>query len=400
MTHTGELVILSPLATHAGSRDGFVLTRKFIEGVREFQRHWQGPVRVLLPRADHPSNDLDHVDVTPDEAGFAIQWMAEPASPSIDQIREASVALGTLIHEQTELAKACAACDPALPLVYVSEYSLQTRKQIIAAETTNPLLRMRRQWWTTRLERRYEEAVELAAGVQCNGTPTFEAYRHRNENAMLFFDSRVRKDMIVSEEVLRRRIARLLEGGPLRLAFSGRLIRMKGAHHLPMVATELKKRGVNFTLDICGGGVLEAELQREIADRQLQDCVRLRGVLDFERELVPFVSESVDLFVCCHPQGDPSCTYLETMSCGTPLAGYDNEAFAGIVRESGIGWTSPMNDPAALADVIARLAKDRNALAEAATASLSFASAHTFEATMRRRAEHLRLCSQARVAVA
>src|SRR5690606_20352580 len=160
-----------------------------------------------------------------------------------------------------------------------------------------------------RLERRYEEAVELAAGVQCNGTPTFEAYRHRNESAMLFFDSRVRKDMIVSEEELRRGLARLLTGGPLRLAFPGRLTSMEGAPHLPMVATELKKRGVNFTLDICGGGVLEAELQREIADRQLQDCVQLRGVLDFERELVPFVSESVDLFVCCHPQGDPSCTY-------------------------------------------------------------------------------------------
>jgi colanic acid/amylovoran biosynthesis glycosyltransferase len=400
VTHADELVILSPLATIASPRGGFVLTQKFIDGVMEYQKHWHGLVRVLLPRAVHTSNDLDHVEVTPADAPFGLEWMQQAAAPAMSQLRGAAVVLGTLIHEQTELAAQCADALPLVPLVYVTEYSLRTRKQIIAAETSNPLLRLRRQWWTMRLERRYEDAVKLAAGVQCNGTPTFDAYHGLNSSTMLFFDSRVRREMIVAAEALEHRTRELMQGGPLRLAFSGRLIRMKGAHHLPGVALELKQRGVKFTLDICGGGVLEAELRQAIQQHGLSDCVRLRGVLDFQRELVPLVSRSVDLFICCHPQGDPSCTYLETMSCGTPIAGYDNEAFAGIVDVSGVGWSTPMNDPASLAEKIAELDRDREALARAASASRAFASEHTFEETIQRRAAHLRECAEAKLVMA
>ena len=109
-------------------------------------------------------------------------------------------------------------------------------------------------------------------------------------------------------------------------------------------------------------------------------------------ELLPLVTDDVDLFVCCHRQGDPSCTYTETMSCGTPIAGYDNEAFQGMVKHSGTGFLSPMDRPRALARLIADLNSDRPRLADASLAALDFASAHDFESTMSGRVEHMLSC--------
>jgi glycosyltransferase involved in cell wall biosynthesis len=262
----------------------------------------------------------------------------------------------------------------------------------VRAQTGNPLLRLRRSFWHWQLERKYRRAVAGASGIQCNGTPTYEAYRELNRRPLLFFDTRVRRSMLVEQEVLDRRTDELLRGGPLRLAFSGRWAAIKGVDHLPLVAAELRRRGVEFTMDLFGGGDLEPPLRHLIQQQGLADQVRLRGVLDFAAELMPAVSRNADLFVCCHRQGDPSCTYMETMSCGTPIAGYDNEAFAGVVAQSGVGWLSPMDDPRRLAEKIAALDADRPALAAAAAAARAFAAKHVFEEIMARRIEHLRAC--------
>ena len=77
------------------------------------------------------------------------------------------------------------------------------------------------------------------------------------------------------------------------------------------------------------------------------------------------------------------------MSCGVPIVGYDNEAFAGIVRESGIGWSVPTFDARAMAKQIATLHGDRAALQKAARAGRDFARLHCLEETFSRRTAHL-----------
>jgi glycosyltransferase involved in cell wall biosynthesis len=170
---------------------------------------------------------------------------------------------------------------------------------------------------------------------------------------------------------------------------------MKGADHLPLVARELKYLGIPFTMDICGGGEMEPAIQRDIQRFGLASQVRMRGTLDFENELLPFISEGIDLFVCCHRQGDPSCTYLETYSCGVPIVGYANEAFSGLVVASevgGAGWVTPMDDPVALARKIAELSANRKEIDTASNTALAFATQHTFENTMSKRVQHLIEC--------
>jgi glycosyltransferase involved in cell wall biosynthesis len=146
---------------------------------------------------------------------------------------------------------------------------------------------------------------------------------------------------------------------------------------------------VNYTLDIFGAGPLEKELSSQIRASGLQDRVALRGVLDFQTGWIPQLRDRTDLFVCCHPQGDPSSTYPEVMSCGVPIAGYGNEAFLGIVKHSGAGWSVPTGDVVALAQVLQRLDRSRSELSSAAERARAFADAHVFEKTFARRTEHL-----------
>jgi glycosyltransferase involved in cell wall biosynthesis len=140
---------------------------------------------------------------------------------------------------------------------------------------------------------------------------------------------------------------------------------------------------------ICGDGELKQTMQRQIAVNGLDDCVKMMGVLKFNTELIPFVKANADLFVCCHRQGDPSCTYLETMSCGVPIIGYANEAFAGIVRHSQTGWLVEMDRPKLLAKKVAELSRSRDALKAMSFDSLRFAKLHTFEKTFANRISHM-----------
>lgn len=388
------LLLLPALEANAGANGTFILTRKFIEGVREYAKLWPGRVSVAIQRASGPADNLDQVAVHPNDLPFALQWIdlrREPAELNA-KISDAAVVLVSLVDRHVHLASECVRL--GVPLVYITEYSEQTRRQIVNAETRNPVLRWRREQWTIKLERDYEQAVRLAAGLQCNGTPTYDAYRRLNPNALLYFDTRVRAHELASSQTIGRRTEKMLAGGPLRLAFSGRLIPMKGVDHLPLVAAELKRLGVPFTLSICGDGALQDELRREFERRGLSNQVQMRGVLDFHSQLLPFIASSVDLFVCGHRQGDPSCTYLETMSCGTPIAGYDNEAFRGLVATSNVGWLSPLDQPELLARRIADLHGHRSALAQGAFDSLAFAARHTFEKTMEARVEHLLRCAR------
>jgi glycosyltransferase involved in cell wall biosynthesis len=170
---------------------------------------------------------------------------------------------------------------------------------------------------------------------------------------------------------------------------------MKGALDLVLVASELQRRGVPFRLSICGAGTLEGAMKEQIARRGLERVVTMRGVLPFNDELLPFVREA-DVFLSCHKQGDPSCTYLETFACGVPMVGYLNEAFAGLLARVDAGWGIPMHDVRAMADVVERLSRERAEIATKARRAAAFARQHTFESTFARRTAFFRECAAIR----
>jgi colanic acid/amylovoran biosynthesis glycosyltransferase len=380
------LMILPDLKTKRIDADRFVVTQKFHDGVLEFAKYWPGPVSVFMELSPVLTDNLDNIEIRADEVPFSMEPL-DYTSLGKRVVPGASVVLGSTGYRQNHLSAWCQ--NHGVPCFYVAEYNLKTRLQIINANTGNMAIRLRRYLWEFLQEHKQKKAIADAAGIQCNGTPTFEAYEKVNPSPFLYFDSRMTEEMMATDEAVDARLEGCLSGRPLRLIFSGRLLKIKGADHVVLVAEELRKRGLRFEMSICGDGELTSSMGTQIAEKGLSDVVKMKGVLDFKNELVPFTQKNTDLFVCCHRQGDPSCTYLETMSCGVPIVGYDNQAFLGVAAESKTGWPVPMNRPEQMAQKIIELDRNREEIARAARTSLRFARSHTFEKTFKRRMDHL-----------
>ncbi len=383
-----NLTILQPLKAKLLPNGEVLLTRKLIEAVVELAKYWSGSITVIMEETQEDNDQMDSRIFKLDELPFKLEVVSfDRITPALLHQHQSSLVLAAPEHRQNHISKVCKIA--GVPCIYVSEYSLKTRKQIVNMSTSNPLIRLRRLIWTYSQEKKQRKAIAMADGLQSNGTPTYQEYKHINRNSLFFFDTRISEDMLATEADIERRTENRSQDMPLRLVFSGRLIKMKGADHLLEVAKELKQLKVKFEMFISGTGELEEMMHQQIAANQLNDCVKMLGVPDFKTEFFPFVKNNIDLFVCCHRQGDPSCTYIETMSCGVPIVGYANEAFQGIAEMSETGWVVPMNQPKQIAKKIAELSHNREEIKSMSFKSVKFARQHTFEKTFQARVKHM-----------
>ncbi|MHC4375346.1 MAG: glycosyltransferase [Planctomycetota bacterium] len=380
-------LLLLPTLPAVQEGDQLILTAKFRSGWQAFVDAWPGPVDTLFRPIEATTDNLDNTAYRSRELPGRAVVAPFDSARARQAIEEADLVLGGTVVEQLELA--ALAGERGVPFVATSEYSVETRCQIARAEERNPLKRWRRQSWERGLEKRLRRLIPELAGLQCNGTPTYDAYRSLNPNALLFFDSRIDADMLASDAELDARDQRRRVGLPLRLAFSGRLIAMKGVQHLTAIARELERAGVDFDLEVFGDGDLRAPIAAELAGTPLERRVQLRGTVDFKHKLIPHLRREIDLFICPHVQGDPSCTYLETWAAGVPIVGFGNEAFTGLLQRVDAGRATPLGDAAALARAVAEAAGDPARLAAWARAGRDFAAEHTADRTFRARVEHL-----------
>lgn len=366
---------------------GHLLDIKFVEGMRLVCDLWDGPVGGLLRAQDHTFPFAR--TYAPEELPFDLSVLPKgkaigPEDIAGHDVIQCSGDSFDVLH----LPDLCRAA--GIKLVYVIEYIPRTRQQIIALDTERSLpSKLRGIVWVMTREPRRRRAFRKADGLQANGYPAFSHFGRLNSNTMMYLDNRVSADLMTTAPEMAAREARLTGGAPLRLVHSGRLEPMKGAQDLVPVARRLAARGVDFTLDIFGTGRLEGEIGRQIVAHGLQERVKLHGPVDFATELVPFCRKHADIYLSCHRQSDPSCTYLESMGCGLAVAGYDNRMWSALRRASGAGWTAPLGRATALADVIARLGRERQEVVQACRAAYSFAAAHAFEHEFRKRIDHL-----------
>ena len=78
---------------------------------------------------------------------------------------------------------------------------------------------------------------------------------------------------------------------------------MTGARELLPVVQGLRKRGVNQTVDILGGGNIEALLLAEITE--FGGRFRLQGSVEFETVPVRRMRAKALVYLSCHCQSDP-----------------------------------------------------------------------------------------------
>jgi len=331
--------------------------------------------------------DFGVVQKLESEIPFQLVILSEKEKITIGLLKNISVALvAGDSFENFHVAKLCqknmAKC------VYTIEYIPETRYQINSLQTKNIVIRLRRDFYLWAGEKKRLAAFSAADGIQANGTAAYDGYK-QFKNCLLYFDTRVYSDTIINEQELNLRLSGLTQSRPLRLAFSGRLIKMKGADHLIQLASLLKVLGMPFQMAIYGAGQLEDDMANQIRDMGLSDEVTMKGAVDFYNELLPDLKSKVDLFVVLHRQSDPSCTYLETLSCGIPIVGYNNKAFSGLLQRADVGWGVSMDDVHEVVNIINYINNNREILREKSINSLNFSRFHDFESTFKNRIDHL-----------
>ncbi len=385
--HSNELILLPVLKAHRGPGGGLFLTQKYLDGASEYARHWDGPVTTLAEVSRTASTDMDHVEIQAGQNGDTrVEERPQLLDDLVRRINGASAVVGFLDPSQADLTRRL--CAANVPVIHVCEYTLKTEYQIINATRANAVVKLRRKLWVRNAERTRRNLLRLVAGLQCNGVPIYDAYRPKRPDAFLFFDNRVRRADVATDSDLARKAQALRAGKPLRLIFGGRFVPMKGVLHLPRVARGLVDRGIDFEFKIYGNGPEETPLVEAIKRCGVEDRVTIHRPIDFLSGWVPLLKNEADLFVSCHPQGDPSSTYSEVMSCGVPIAGFGNEAFSGVASHADSGFVSALGDADALADRIAALDRNRELLIDAARRGRDFARDHCFEATFEWRAKH------------
>ena len=358
--------------------------RKFHDGVLAYTTYWTGSFRLAIRLATTAPPQFGLVQFN--AASFPAKVTVIESNEAIDSRLLDGVDIVLASGDSFDCFHLAAICRRrGIKCVYVIEYTLGTRLQIAAMNDSSIWRKFKSVVWLLLKERERLQAFRQSDGLQANGVPAYDAYASLVPNALLYFDTRNSASMGITDTELSTRLSYLDAQAPLRLGFSGRLISMKGADHLIEIAHQLKKRQVPFFFDIFGAGDLLPQMQTKIDEYGLLSSVRLRGAVDFASELVPFIKSNLDLFVCCHRQGDPSCTYLETYACGVPIVGYNNRAHKGILAEHNVGWSVAMNDVNGFADLIDRLNKQRDEIKTKALNAVYFAREHTFEATFQRR---------------
>jgi glycosyltransferase involved in cell wall biosynthesis len=148
--------------------------------------------------------------------------------------------------------------------------------------------------------------------------------------------------------------------GPLRLLFVGLLCESKGVEVLVEACRQLRRRGVDFRLELVGrfeSPAYERRVRGAIDEAGLADRIELPGVVTGRAKLERFAAADVFCFPTFFEAETFSVVLVEALSFGLPVVTTRWRGIPSIVDEGEQGFLVPVRDPAALADGIARLAE-------------------------------------------
>lgn len=370
----------------AGPRLGYVLPGPVIRdgqevglearghsGLSELAKRWPGELVVLAPSIRDLSHHAAHGYTlsSPDELGFTI--VEAPPEPGAIDALGLDLTLGLLAPHWKEITAA------VTPAVLTAEVDYGIRLGIHRA-TASGFRLARAAVGLVRVEAGLRRQARRARSLQCNGPAAWRAYGGLTTAPLQFMDHRVRSD-----DVLTARASSPWAGDrPLRMAFSGRLDPIKGPEYALEVAHRARRAGLPVEMAFLGTGPMRETLQ----DRA-EGWVQFRGFRDYRTEWLNDVRDTVDLMLLPHLQGDPSCTYFESLGSGAPVLGFANATLSPLVRRHGVGWAVPRGDIDGMVEILRSLIDDPEALLRARQAGLDLVAANDFETTTQRRADHL-----------
>ncbi|HIY95525.1 MAG TPA: glycosyltransferase, partial [Candidatus Rothia avicola] len=219
--------------------------------------------------------------------------------------------------------------------------------------------------------------LRRVAGFQANGDAAYESYRKFNSNSIVFYDHRV------SEVPEKYQDENKNLDSSLRVAFSGRIIKIKGSEYLAEVSHLLYESNPAIRIYLLGDGEDREKILRGAAPN-----LEYKGFMSYKEEWEPFVRQNVDLMLLPHVQGDPSMTYFEALGAGVPIIGFKNQTLNHLV-DKGLGWAYPQGDSEAIVKKILELGQHPKELSEKSQNALEFMRENLYPTVVKRRMDHL-----------
>jgi colanic acid/amylovoran biosynthesis glycosyltransferase len=374
--------MITMIHSNPGRIDGdlFIVDRKFHSGMSNYVEAIGAPILTVHPEAGLDTKVMDPIEVPikllPYKVLLTKTCRATGDILPAELLRLRQEFAGTRLLYGAGLGSAKVARIMGIPYILVIEYDFLT--QVVFSTTS-----------TTNIFRKIVRAIKVAIGfakkipdrwaahsIHCNGYPVFDESRWFNSSRLLYLDSRMFENQIISPEFLHERLASR-QDRPIRLLFSGRYEKTKGAADAVKVALECGKLGLPIEMHCYGQGSLCSEMKQLASQACGAVKINIHDAIPFP-ELIR-IAQTFDLFVCCHIQSDPSCTYLEAFGAGLPVVGYANRMWRRLNEESGIGQCSAIGQPAAVAKNIASLCANPSLLKEMSERARAFAIEHCFE---------------------
>ena len=367
-----------------------LVNRKFHLGMQHYLSAISHPIVSIHPESDGSENTMDMVEVPLKGLGYGVMAInggsnatkaAQDASRMADQIRSSRLVYGGGMGSEALCAGA------GVPQIAVLEYDLATQIKVSTSQVTNPLRKASR---ALKVSVGYIKGIanlRRSAGIHCNGYPTFDATAAYNANRLLYLDSRMYESMVISEAQLEARLNRP-NNAPLKLLFSGRYDPIKGALDAVRVGLACVAQGMDIELHCYGQGSQRDEMLRLASQPNARGRIHIHQAVTYP-ELVE-IARDFDLFVCCHVQSDPSCTYLESFGSGLPIVGYANTMWRRLSEESQAGLCTPLHQPDRVVGDVKRLVADSGMRHLMSRRARAFALAHAFEREFKLRTDDIK----------
>lgn len=150
----------------------------------------------------------------------------------------------------------------------------------------------------------------------------------------------------------------------------GRLVEKKGFSYLVDASALMRSKGIPFRCEIVGGGELESDLQEQIENLDLSECVKLCGPMSQSDVKLKIRQARLLAAPCVHAQNDDRdglpTILLEAMALGTPCISTPVTGIPEVLKPGDTGLMVAERDAVALAEACERLLTEQQLCSELA----------------------------------
>lgn len=195
-----------------------------------------------------------------------------------------------------------------------------------------------------------------------HGNDTFSVYSRWCKNSHNIHDIHTKPEDCISSADCEAKAREALAAPALRVCYAGRALAIKGPLDWVRAIAHARDLGASIEGIWIGDGPALGEMRALAKELGLERQLEFPGFVS-ERKRVLDTLRRGHLMPFAHLTPESPRCLIESLLSGTPIVGYDNAFAHDLLDGHGGGVLTPMKDWKKLGEEIARLAKDRGALA-------------------------------------